>query len=136
MPAAKEHASFFGAKAGEKAEKAWSKYRGKEDIAYEKRKAKEAKAKVELHGERVEHAADKQCGQISAAGAHHGGHQPVMGNAPLPPGNHCTAYRPEVHLFGISISSLCSFYSFAFCFWLGKIMFPAPLGLFKVLQSF
>ncbi|KAF7809991.1 seed maturation protein [Senna tora] len=71
--AAKQHVDIYKAKIDEKAEKATARTGEEKVIAHERAKAKEAKAKMELHEAKARHAAEKQTGKQS----HLLGRQPV-----------------------------------------------------------
>ncbi|KAK7263314.1 hypothetical protein RJT34_30902 [Clitoria ternatea] len=58
--AAKEHVDVYKAKIDEKAEKATARTEEEKVIAHERAKAKEAKAKMELHEAKARNAAEKQ----------------------------------------------------------------------------
>ncbi|XP_010270023.1 PREDICTED: uncharacterized protein LOC104606491 [Nelumbo nucifera] len=57
--AAKERACIYKAKAEEKVEKAAARTKEEKEIARERRKAKEAQAKMELHQEKAKHKEER-----------------------------------------------------------------------------
>ncbi|XP_076920673.1 late embryogenesis abundant protein 18-like [Bidens hawaiensis] len=67
--AAKAHVESYKANLEEKAEKATARTQEEKDIAHQRRKAKEAEAKMNMHMEKAEHAAEKL----------HGKHDHVLG---------------------------------------------------------
>ncbi|KAJ1428953.1 Late embryogenesis abundant protein [Sesbania bispinosa] len=89
--AAKEHVDVYKAKIDEKAEKATARTEEEKVIAHERAKAKEAKAKMELHEAKARHAAEKLGAHQSHYYGHHneppplglGAHQP-LGSVPKP----------------------------------------------------
>ncbi|KAL1556929.1 late embryogenesis abundant protein 6 [Salvia divinorum] len=96
---AKEHVEILRAKTQEKAEKAAAPTKEGREITHERRKAKEAEAKMKMHVAKADHAADKlhsaQHGGLCGIGCNHhhhgGGYQdPVVGSAVAP------AYPPTV----------------------------------------
>lgn len=56
------------------AEKATARTQEEKDIAHQRRKAKEAEAKMNLHMEKAEHAAEKLHGKHHVLGGVYGGH--------------------------------------------------------------
>ncbi|KAF6138564.1 hypothetical protein GIB67_032458 [Kingdonia uniflora] len=77
--AGKEHVQIYKAKVEEKAEKARARTKGEKEIAVERRKAKEAQAKMELHAAKADHKAEKiNAHHVPLAGGH-GHHAPVVG---------------------------------------------------------
>ncbi|KAF5477752.1 hypothetical protein F2P56_004368 [Juglans regia] len=76
--AAKEHVNICTAKVEEKAEKAAARTEKEKKIAVERRKAKEAEAKMELHQAKARHAAENQ----PVVGGTYG-QQPVGTAAPM-----------------------------------------------------
>ncbi|KAM7525409.1 hypothetical protein LguiA_015311 [Lonicera macranthoides] len=106
--AAKEHVDIYKAKVDEKAAKATARTKEEEAIIHERRKAKEAEAKMHLHDEKAQHAAEKLgTKQSHHLYGHHGavggdGHQhhiPGVGTAApttgatYPPGGHLPGYN-------------------------------------------
>ncbi|KDP29011.1 hypothetical protein JCGZ_19500 [Jatropha curcas] len=65
--AAKKHVTICRAKVDEKVERASARTHEQKQIAKERRKAKEAQAKMKLHQEKAKHAAEK----LSGRRAHH-----------------------------------------------------------------
>ncbi|KAF8027222.1 hypothetical protein BT93_E0206 [Corymbia citriodora subsp. variegata] len=86
---AKEHINVAKAKLEEKVEKAAARTPEEKEIAHQRRKAKEAEAKMELHQAKAAHAAEKFAAKHSTLPGHvhdpatgHAGHtttQPVVG---------------------------------------------------------
>ncbi|KAI3804529.1 hypothetical protein L1987_26140 [Smallanthus sonchifolius] len=74
--AAKAHVESYKANLEEKAEKATARTQEERDIAHQRRKAKEAEAKMNLHVEKAEHAAEKLHGKHHVLGH---GHDTVTG---------------------------------------------------------
>ncbi|CAN1256736.1 Late embryogenesis abundant protein 6 [Linum perenne] len=78
--AAKEHITICTAKVEEQTEKATAATSEEREIAKERRKAKEAKAKMELHEAKARHAAQKLNSRNHRYGATTAGvHNPVVG---------------------------------------------------------
>ncbi|KAJ7952671.1 Seed maturation protein [Quillaja saponaria] len=84
--AAKEKADIYKAKIEEKAEKATAITEEEKVIAHERRKVKEAKAKMELHEDKAQHAAEKLNTKHSHLYGHHEPH--LMGTHRSQPGQH------------------------------------------------
>ncbi|KAI3505385.1 hypothetical protein L1887_27503 [Cichorium endivia] len=83
--AAKAHVESYKANMEEKAEKATARTQEEKEIAHQRRKAKEAEAKMNLHVEKADHAAEKLhgkhhvLGHDSVAGIYGGHHQTPVG---------------------------------------------------------
>ncbi|KAL2544428.1 Late embryogenesis abundant protein [Forsythia ovata] len=80
--AGKEHIDICKAKAQEKAEKVAARTKEDKTISHERRKAKEAEAKMKLHEAKAEHAAEKVHGKHlhhheQVVGTHRHHHQPI-----------------------------------------------------------
>ncbi|GJT59153.1 late embryogenesis abundant protein 18 [Tanacetum coccineum] len=73
--AAKAHVESYKANLEEKAEKATARTPEEREIAHQRRKAKEAEAKMNMHVEKADHAAEKQQGK------HH-----ILGHSAVPGG--------------------------------------------------
>nr|AAZ20279.1 lea protein 2 [Arachis hypogaea] len=96
VSAAKEHVDICGAKIDEKTEKARARTEEEKVIAHERAKAREAKAKMELHEAKARHAAEKLSTKQahldpSSFGAHHQQpptttHQQPLGSLATPAG--------------------------------------------------
>ncbi|KAK3428839.1 hypothetical protein EUGRSUZ_E00290 [Eucalyptus grandis] len=93
---AKEHIDIAKAKLEEKVEKATARTPEEKEMAHQRRKAKEAEAKMELHQAKAAHAAEKLAakhptlpGHVHGPADHHTTTQPVVG-AP----GHQTRHRP------------------------------------------
>ncbi|RZC72753.1 hypothetical protein C5167_048232, partial [Papaver somniferum] len=85
--AAKEHAKIYKAKVDEKAEKAAATTPEEKEIAHQRRKAKEAEAKMEFHAAKAEHKAEtldaKYNNHHNPITGHHdtyGHHNPITGH--------------------------------------------------------
>ncbi|KAJ9536869.1 hypothetical protein OSB04_029602 [Centaurea solstitialis] len=82
---AKAHVETYKAKLEEKAENATARTHEEKEIAHQRRKAKEAEAKMNLHAEKAEHTAEKLhgkhhvLGHDTVAGAYGGHHQTPIG---------------------------------------------------------
>ncbi|XP_050235056.1 late embryogenesis abundant protein 18 [Mercurialis annua] len=82
--AAKEHLTICQAKVEEKVEKATARTHEQKKIAKERRKAKEAQAKMELHQAKAKHAADKlRHHHLPVVGTQYGYTQPPAANRPV-----------------------------------------------------
>ncbi|EEF42438.1 conserved hypothetical protein [Ricinus communis] len=78
--AAKEHITICRAKVDEKVEKAAARTPEQKQIAKERRKAREAQAKMELHQAKAKHAAQKsRHHHPPTVGTQYGPTQPVVG---------------------------------------------------------
>nr|XP_043630811.1 late embryogenesis abundant protein 18 [Erigeron canadensis] len=77
--AAKAHVESYKAKMEEKAEKATARTEEEKEIAHQRRKAKEAEAKMNLHVEKAEHAAEKLHGKHHVLGHDVYGGQTTVG---------------------------------------------------------
>ncbi|KAL4565269.1 hypothetical protein LXL04_029357 [Taraxacum kok-saghyz] len=90
--AAKAHVESYKANLEEKAEKATARTPEEKEIAHQRRKAKEAEAKMNLHVEKADHAAEKLhgkhhvLGHDTAAGVYGGHHQTPVGTTGVVPG--------------------------------------------------
>ncbi|XP_047983743.1 late embryogenesis abundant protein 6 [Salvia hispanica] len=105
---AKEHVEILRAKAQEKAEKAAAPTKEGREIAHERRKVKEAEAKMKMHTAKADHAADKlqaaQHGGLCGIGCNHphrGYQEPYVGSAypptvapAYPPGGYPPGWIP------------------------------------------
>ncbi|KAK1374942.1 Seed maturation protein [Heracleum sosnowskyi] len=90
--AGQEHVDIYKAHVQEKAEKATAGTKEEKAIAHEKRKAKEAEAKMNLHLAKSQHAADKL--HHLPGQAHH--NQPVVGTGVSAP-THPLGGHPPGH---------------------------------------
>ncbi|KAK1430704.1 hypothetical protein QVD17_13644 [Tagetes erecta] len=90
--AAKAHVESYKANVQEKAEKASARTQEEKEIAHQRRKAKEAEAKMNLHTEKAEHAAEKLHGKHhvmghgydTVTGAYGGQHHTPVGQTTVP----------------------------------------------------
>ncbi|KAI3756256.1 hypothetical protein L1987_56075 [Smallanthus sonchifolius] len=85
--AAKAHVESYKANVEEKAEKVTARTQEERDIAHQRRKAKEAEAKMNLHMEKAEHAAEKLHGKhhvLGHTGVYGGHHQTPVGQTTVP----------------------------------------------------
>ncbi|MFS7923449.1 putative Late embryogenesis abundant protein, LEA_1 subgroup [Helianthus anomalus] len=91
--AAKAHVESYKANVEEKAEKVTARTQEERDIAHQRRKAKEAEAKMNLHMEKAEHAAEKLHGKhhvlghdtvTGVYGGHHQTHVGTVGQSTVP----------------------------------------------------
>ncbi|KAL8195863.1 hypothetical protein R6Q57_025353 [Mikania cordata] len=84
--AAKAHVESYKANLEEKAEKATARTQEERDIAHQRRKAKEAEAKANMHAEKAEHASEKLHGKHHhVLGGDYGGHnQTPVGQTVVP----------------------------------------------------
>ncbi|KAI3453921.1 hypothetical protein Pfo_010584 [Paulownia fortunei] len=85
---AQEHAEILKAKAEEKTEVAVARTEVEKEIAHERRKAKEAEAKMKMHEAKAQHLEEKLYGKHHGLCGHHqhghqGHHEPV--GAAIPP---------------------------------------------------
>ncbi|KAK7330891.1 hypothetical protein VNO77_25097 [Canavalia gladiata] len=99
--AAKEHVDIYKAKIDEKAERATARTEEEKAIVHERAKAKEAKAKMELHEAKARHAAEKLSNKQSHYYGLHEHESPVVGAQQQPPlvGNQ-TQYQQGHHSLG------------------------------------
>ncbi|OWM88289.1 late embryogenesis abundant protein 18 [Punica granatum] len=88
--AAKEHVDIYEAKLEEKAEKAAARTPEEKEMAHERRKMKEAQAKMDLHQAKARHAAEKLVGKQAHVYGHV--HEP-----PAPGTAHYGTTQPAAH---------------------------------------
>ncbi|XP_058086312.1 late embryogenesis abundant protein 6 [Magnolia sinica] len=95
---AKEHIDIYKAKVEEKAEKASARNETEKEIAHERRKAKEAEAKMEMHAAKVEHKANKENAKHAHAVGTHAHHYLVGAAHPTAGAAVVQTTRPEDQL--------------------------------------